>query len=129
MPRAKVPAGRRSKRSCSSASIWRAPNLSCRATSSTVRPSARRAAANVSPTPSPAPARVVSSVIVTALQQLVFARSGVAASQLVGVARLGDALAELALDPQREPQRLRRRLDQLVEAQYQLARLVEAALP
>jgi len=42
---------------------------------------------------------------------------------------LGNALAELALDAQREPQRFGAGRDQLVVLRHELARLVEAALP
>src|SRR5258706_16282532 len=115
MPRAKVPLGRSSKRSCSMASICRAANLSCRAMSAIDRPSAARPFASSSPTPTPARASATSvlSVIFPALQLLVLARGGKAPPQLGRVAGFGNAFAELALDAQAEPQRLRRRLDEL----------------
>src|SRR5688572_14437607 len=99
MPRPKVPVGSSAKRPCSSASICRAENLSCCATSATEKPSALRALASSSPTPSPAS---LCSVIFAALQQLEFARTVEAAAQLVGVAGLGSALTGLALHAQRE---------------------------
>src|SRR3989304_1566918 len=50
MPRTKVPPGRASKRSCSRASSWRAPNLSCCAMPASDSPCACRAAlAELSP--------------------------------------------------------------------------------
>src|SRR5688572_27608152 len=122
MPRAMVGPGRRSKRSFSSDSIWRAANLSCCATSATASPCDSRAARSSAPMP-------VSSVKLALLQRLVFGRAGKAAAQLVGVALLGHALSQPALDAQREPQRLRRRRRQLVVARYQPARLVDLALP
>src|SRR5438067_6430699 len=119
MPRAKVPPGRRSKRSCSSASSWRGANLSCCATSETDRPRASRAFFSSAPT---------ASVIFTSLQPLVLARAGKAPAQLVGIALLGDALAELALYAQGQPQRFGVRRHQLVITRNQLARVVNIAL-
>src|SRR5258706_15242565 len=116
MPRANVPLGRASKRSCSIASIWRAANLSCCATSAIDRPSAARAAASSAPTPAAvsvaATVSVASaaSVILSALQLLVLARSGKTPPQLVCEVRFRDSFPKLALDAQGEPQRLGRRL-------------------
>src|SRR3990172_1272245 len=125
MPRTKVPPGRASKRSCSRASSWRAPNLSCCAMPASDSPCACRARASSSPTPVFSGAVLV---ILPALQRLILARLGVAPPQLVGEARFGDALAELSLGSHRQPKRLRRRRDQAVEATHQLAGLLEAAL-
>src|SRR5262245_53827827 len=110
MPRAKVPPGRSSKRSASSASSWRRPNFSCCATSGSPSPRSCRAAARAAPT---LPA---ASLIVPALQLAELLRAGEAPAELRGVALLGDALAQLALDAQREPQRLGARRDDLVVA-------------
>src|SRR3972149_3189740 len=126
MPRAKVPVGSSSKRPCSSASICRAANLSCWATSATDKPCAARARASSSPTPAAASSL---SVIFPALQLLVFARGGKPPPQLVGKAGFGDAFAELSLDPQRKPQRFRRRLADSCVTPDQFARLLEPALP
>src|SRR5947209_1560650 len=98
MPRAKVPPGSRSKRSCSSAS---------------------RALFSSAPT---------ASVIFAPLQPLVFARGGEAPAQLVGIALLGDAFAQLALYAQGEPQRFGVRRHELVIARNQLARVVNISL-
>src|SRR5688572_25335714 len=98
MPRAMVGPGRRSKRSFSSDSIWREANFSCCATSSIASPRASRACLSVAPTPT-------SSVKVAPLQRLVLRGARVAPAQLGGVALLGDALTEAALDAQRKPQR------------------------
>src|SRR5579862_581660 len=125
MPRAKVPAGSSSKRSCSSVSIWRTENFSCCATSARDNRSPARACASSSPTPLPGS---TPSVIVPALQRLELARGGVAPPQLVAGGRLRKAVAELVLDAHHEPQRFRRRLDDLVVLAHQLARLLEAAL-
>src|SRR3989454_2944542 len=124
MPRAIVAPGSRSKRSCSSASSWRGANFSCCATSVISSPHASRARSSSSPTPVTA-----DSVKAAPLQRLVLGGAGEAPAQLVGVRLLGDALAELALDAQREPQRLGAGRDQLVVLRHELARLVEAALP
>src|ERR1044071_2264136 len=113
--------GRRSKRSCSSDSIWRGANLSCSATSSMERPCPSRACFSWAPIP-------VSSVKVSPLQRLVLERARKAPPQLVGEALLGDALARLPLEPQREPQRLGARLVELVVLRHQAARLVHPAL-
>src|SRR6185503_3642056 len=121
MPRAKVPPGSSSKRSSSSASSWRGANLSCCATCPRPSPSASRAARSSAPIPA-------ASVKLAPLQRLVFERVGEAPAQLVGIALLGDALAEPALDAQREPQRLRVGGDQLVVARHQLPRLAHVAL-
>src|SRR5262245_86404 len=121
MPRAMVGPGSRSKRSCSSDSIWRGANLSCSATSSMARPCASRAFLSWAPIP-------VSSVKIPPLQRLVLGRARIAPPQLVGEALLGDALARLALDAQREPQRLGARLVELVVARDEAARLVHLAL-
>src|SRR6185295_14486713 len=121
MPRAMVGPGRRSKRSCSSDSIWRGANLSCSATSSMARPCASRACLSWAPMP-------VSSVKVPPLQRLVLGGAGEAPPQLVGEALLGDALARLALDAQREPQRLGVPRVELVVLRHQAARLVHPAL-
>src|SRR5262249_16687733 len=111
MPRTKVPPGSSSKRSRSSASSWRGANLSCCATSVSARPRASLAAASSAPTPLAA-----ISVKLASLQRLVFLRGREAPAQLVGVGLLGDALAGLALDAQREPERLGVRRQQLVVA-------------
>src|SRR3954464_13496247 len=116
MPRAIVGPGSRSKRSCSSDSIWRGANLSCSATSSMARPCASRACFSRAPMP-------VSSVKISPLQRLVLGRARKAPPQLVGEALLGDALARLALDAQAEPQRLGARLIELVVARDQPPRL------
>src|SRR6185295_461817 len=121
MPRAIVGPGSRSKRSCSSDSIWRGANLSCSATSSMARPCASRACFSWAPIP-------VSSVKVSPLQRLVLGGPRKAPPQLVGVALLRDALARLALDAQREPQRLGARLVELVVTRDEAARLVHLAL-
>src|SRR6185503_1776366 len=135
MPRANVPLGRSSKRPCSIASIWRAPNFSCCAMSATESPSATRAAASSSPTPAATgsatgpvagPADGVPSVILPALQLLVLARGGEAPPQLIRIARFRGALAELALDAQREPERFGGRFGDPVVAGDKLARLLEA---
>src|SRR5687767_5821708 len=120
MPRAMVGPGRRSNLSCSSASSWRGANLSSAATSAIAMPFASRARANPAPTES--------SVKVTPLQRLVFGRGREAAAQLVGEALLRRALAELALDAYREPERLGVRRHHLVEAQDKAPRLVELPL-
>src|SRR5882672_7345358 len=117
MPRAMVGPGSSSKRSASSDSICRVMNLSCCATSASVRPCAWRASASALPTPS--------SVKLASLHRLVLARAREAPPQLVRVVRLGVALAALALDAQREPQRLGRGRDQLVVAGNVTARLAE----
>src|SRR5438309_2134093 len=101
MPRAIVAPGSRSKRSCSSASSWRGANFSCCATSVMSSPHASRARSSSSPTPVTA-----DSVKASPLQRLVLGGAWEAPAQLVGVRLLGDALAELAFDAQREPQRL-----------------------
>src|SRR5258707_14411747 len=117
MPRANVPLGRASKRSCSIASICRAANLSCCATSAIDNPSAVRAAARSAPTPAGATgsatvsAASAASVIFSALQLLVLARRRKTPPQLVREARLRDPFPELALDAQGEPQRLCGRFD------------------
>src|SRR5262245_40169109 len=120
MPRAKVPPGSSSKRSASSASSWRRPNFSCCATSGRLRPRSCRAAASCAPTPL--------SVKFAPLQLAVFVRGREAPAQLGGVALLLDALPVLALDAQREPQRLGVGRNHLVEAVDQRARVVDAAL-
>src|SRR5256886_14239944 len=124
MPRAIVAHGRRSKRSCSSASSWRGANFSCCATSVSSGRHACRARSSSSPTPV-----ADDSVKAAPLQRLVLGGAGKAPAQLVGIRLLGNALAELALDAQREPQRLGAGRDQLVVLRHELARLVEAALP
>src|SRR5258708_35162713 len=111
MPGAKVLRGKRSTRSCSSASSWRGANLSCCATSETDNPRASRALFSSAPT---------ASVIFTPLQRLVLARGGEAPAQLVGVALLGDAFAELALYAQGQPQRFGIRRHELVITRNQL---------
>src|SRR5688500_12099787 len=123
MPRAMVGPGSAPKRSCSSASSWRGANLSCCATSASARPCASRACASSAPTPVAAV-----SVKRVSLQRLRLRRVGIAPSQLGGEVALGDALAELALDAQREPQRLRAGRDQLVVARDELPRLLQVAL-
>src|SRR5258706_3558494 len=130
MPRAKVPPGRAPKRSCSSASSCRAATLSCCATSVSERPCSSRRRASSAPTPlaAAAPALMSASLILARLQRPVLGRARIAPAQLVGEALLGDALAELALDPQREPQRFRGRRDELVVARHQPARVVHLAL-
>src|SRR6266566_428132 len=122
MPRAIVGPGSRSKRSCSSDSIWRGANLSCCATSSMASPRDSRACLSSAPMPS-------SSVKAAPLQRLLFGRLREAPAQLVGVALFGHALAELALDAQRKPQRLRARLGELVVAGHELAGVLDGALP
>src|SRR5919106_1594734 len=122
MPRAKVAPGSASKCSCSSASSWRGANLSCCATSASARPQASRAAASSWPTP-------VISLILAALQRAVFVRVREAPAQLVGERLLLEALAQPALDAQREPQRLGARVDELVVARDELARLSDVPLP
>src|SRR5688572_29281837 len=121
MPRAIVGPGSRSKRSCSSDSIWRGANLSCCATSSTASPDASRAAFSSAPIP-------VSSVKFSPLQRLVFGRARVAPAQLRRVALLRDARARATFDLEREPQRLRARIRQLVVARNQPARLLHLPL-
>src|SRR5690349_15153506 len=110
MPRTKVPPGNASKRPASSASTWRGASLSWCATSERLRPWASRVLRSSAPT---------ASVILALLQRLVFRRAGEAAPELVGVARLGDALAQPPLDTQREPQRFCARRHQLVVARDQ----------
>src|SRR3954469_22554867 len=107
MPRTKVPPGKSSKRSCSSASICRGANLRLWATSATERPCVSRAAFRLAPT---------GSVILTSLQRLVFGRVREAPAQLVGIALLGRALATLALYAQGQPQRFGARRHELVIA-------------
>src|SRR4051812_16408962 len=113
MPRTKVPPGKRSKRSCSSASIWRGANLRLWATSATDSPCASRAAFRLEPT---------DSVILASLQRLVLGRIREAPAQLVGVALLGRALATLALYAQGQPQRFRARRHELVITRNKPAR-------
>src|SRR5437870_10664721 len=121
MPRAIVGPGSRSKRSCSSDSIWRGANLSCCATSSMASPRDSRACLSSAPMPS-------SSVKAAPLQRLVLGRLREAPAQLVGVALLGHALAELPLDAQREPQRFGARRGELVVPGHELAGVVDGAL-
>src|SRR5260221_12298619 len=123
MPRTKVPRGRTSKRSCSSASSCRAANLSCCATSVSASPRSSRRRASSAPTP-----LRTASVIQAPLQRPILGRVRIAPAELVGEALLGDALAEPALDAQREPQRLRARRDELVVARHQPARFGDLAL-
>src|SRR5436190_15488427 len=123
MPRTKVPPGSTSKRSCSSASSCRAANLSCCATSVSASPRSSRTRASSAPTP-----LITASLIQAPLQRPVLGRSGVPPTQLVGEALLRDALTQLALDAQREPQRFRARRDDLVMARHQSARFVHVAL-
>src|SRR2546428_8715617 len=125
MPRTKVPRGSRSRRSCSSASGCRGANLSCCATSEIDNPRASRAAFS----PAPMDSVIASSVIVPPLQRLVFARAREASAQLVGVALLGDALAQFALYAQGEPQRFGAWRHQLVITRNELARVVDITLP
>src|SRR6185295_1684752 len=136
MPRAKVAPGRAENCSCSSASSWRGANLSCCATSASASPRASRAAASSWPTPVSAAAGAVAvtvaialSVKLASLKRLVFRRLGIAAPQLIGKRLFLHLLAQAALDPQREPQRLGSRRHQLVVARHQLARLAHVALP
>src|SRR6185436_7035021 len=124
MPRAKVAPGSAENCSCSSASSWRGANLSCCATSASASPRASRAAASSCPTPVRA-----ASVKLASLKRLVFRRLGKTAAQLVGERLLLRALAQAALDAQREPQRLGGRCHHLVVARDQLARLAVIALP
>src|SRR6185503_13635917 len=128
MPRAKVAPGSAVNCSCSSASSWRGANLSCCATSASASPRASRAAASSWPTPVRATA-VTLSVKLTSLESLVLRRFRITAPQLIGERLLLHLLAQTALDPQREPQRLRSRGHQLVVARHQLARLADVALP
>src|SRR5690349_21086837 len=123
MPRAKVPPGRRSKRSCSSASSWRGANLSCCATSESARPRASRARCSSAPTLS------ALSVIGPLLQGACLGRPGEAPAQLLGIAALGEPVACAALDPHAEPQRFRALALHLVVAVHEAARLVDAPLP
>src|SRR5688500_10442524 len=123
MPFANVAPGRAPNCSCSSASSWRGANLSCCATSASARPRASRAAASSCPTPVR-----TASVILAALQRLIFLRLGKAAAQLIGIRLLLHPLAHPALDAHREPQRLGGRRHQLVVARNQLARLADVAL-
>src|SRR3954464_9690087 len=121
MPRAIVGPGSRSKRSCSSDSIWRGANLSFSATSSMVRACASRACLRTAPIP-------VSSVKASPLKRLELGGARKAPPQLVGVALLGDPLARLALDAQRKPERLGVGLVELVVARDEADRLVNPAL-
>src|SRR3954467_8937501 len=98
MPRTKVPPGRSSKRSCSSASSCRGANLRLCATSLIESPCASRAAFRQAPT-----SAAIASVILASLQRLILGRVREAPAQLVGVALLGGALAALALDAQGQP--------------------------
>src|SRR6185503_564285 len=123
MPRAKVAPGSCSKCSASRASRWRGANLRLCATSLNASPCASRAAASSCPTPV-----MTASVILALEERLVFRRLGIAAAQLVGEALLGHALAEPALDAQREPQRLGARRDDLVVLGHELAGLADPAL-
>src|SRR5262245_12701339 len=127
MPRAKVAPGSASNCSCSSASSCRGANLSCCATSESASPRASRAAASSWPTPVRSSA-ASASVIFAPQQRLVFGRLGEAPAQLVRDRLLLPALAEPALDAQREPQRLGVRSLHLVVARHQLARLADVAL-
>src|SRR3954464_15827001 len=113
MPRTKVPPGSWSNFSCSSASSWRGANLSCCATSPTDRPRASRASRRA------VPMLRAASVKFAPLQRLVFRRAGEAPPQLVGVALLGHALTQLALDAQREPERFGARRHLLVVARHE----------
>src|SRR5438309_1941221 len=101
-----------------------ATSLLCCDTSLRSSPHACRARSSSSPTPV-----TDDSVKAAPLQRLVLGGAGEAPAQLVGVRLLGNALAELALDAQREPQRFGAGRDQLVVLRHELARLVEAALP
>src|SRR5690606_7875757 len=123
MPRAMVGPGSEAKRSASSASICRGMNFSCCATSAISSPCASRACASARPTPSPS-----GSVKLPPLQGLVLGRAGEPAAQLVRERHLGRALPELALDAQREPQRLGARRDELVVLRDVAARRVHVAL-
>src|SRR5947208_1749442 len=125
MPRTKVPPGRRSKRSCSSASICRGANLSCWATSEIDSARASRAAFN----PAPMDSLITGSVIVPPLQRLIFARAREAPAQLVGIALLADALAQPAFYAQGEPQRFGAWRHQLVITRNELARVADITLP
>src|SRR2546425_4104686 len=125
MPRTKVPPGSRSKRSCSSASSCRGANFNCCATSEIDSPRASRAAFS----PAPMDSLVASSVIFPPLQRLVFARAREAPAQLVGVALLGDALAQFAFYAQSEPQRFGAWRHQLVITRNELARVADITLP
>src|SRR6185503_2297121 len=87
---------------------------------------ASRAAASSWPTP--VRAAVALSVKLASLERLVFRRLGITPPQLVGERLLLHALAQPALDAQREPQRLGSRRHQLVVARHQLARLADVAL-
>src|SRR3954453_114839 len=120
MPRTKVTPGSCSKRSSSSASTWRGASFRWWATSDIVSPSRSRAFLSSAPT---------GSVILPPLQRLVFGRPGETPAQLVGVALLGHALAQVPLDAQCQPERLRGRRDELVVTRDQLSRLLVTALP
>src|SRR5438270_643717 len=120
MPRTKVPPGRRSKRSSSSASICRGANFRLCATSAIDRPRSSRLALRMAPT---------ESVILSPLQRLVLGRVREATAQLVGVALLGHALAELALDFHREPERFGIRRHELVITRNKAPRLFNIPLP
>src|SRR5258706_3082730 len=127
MPRTNVPRGSVSNRPCSSASSWRGANFSCCATSASARPASSRALASSAPMPLAASFSSV-SVKLPPLQRLVLGRSRVAASKLVREALLGHTLAGLALDAQREPERLGVRCHHLVVARDEAPRLVHLAL-
>src|SRR4051794_20507342 len=120
MPRTTVPPGSCSKRSCSSASSCRGANFSCCATSEMANPRSSRARASSAP---------MESVISASLQGLVFRRAREAPPQLVGVALFGRALAELAFDFPRKPQRLGARRSELQMSGDELARVLHVALP
>src|SRR5689334_6321565 len=122
MPRAKVPPGSRSKRSCSSASSWRGANFSCCATSESASPRASRARCSSAPTLS------ALSVIEALLQGACLRRPGKAPAQLLRIAALGEPVAGPALHPHAEPQRFRARVLHLVVAVHEAARLVDASL-
>src|SRR6185503_830024 len=123
MPRAKVAPGSCSKCSASSASSWRGANFRLCATSLSASPCASRAAASSCPTPV-----MTASVILALEQRLVLGRLGITPAQLVGVPLLREALAEPALDAQREPQRFGARRHDLVVLGDQLARLADPPL-
>src|SRR3954469_2761672 len=128
MPRTKVPPGSSSKRSASSASSWRCPNFSCCATCVTASPCSSRARLSSGPAPALGPAPLWTSVKVPPLQCLELRGARETPAQLVGERLLGDALAEPALDAQREPQRFRGRLHHLVVARHELPRRDHVAL-
>src|SRR6266850_3063340 len=124
MPRTKVPPGRSSKRSCSSASSCRGANFRLWATSETDSPRSSRAAFRRAPM-----SVAWGSVILSLLQRLVFGRAREAPPELRRIALLGDPLARAALYADGEPKRFGAWRHQLVIARNELARVANIALP